>query len=359
MLGQDARAASKIAPEAKALRGIWLTRGKDGRITAYVAGNDGLSRWTESRPGGPEWEAAEVIPAPDLTHLSVTQNAEGYVHFAGRRERTAADGGVTVDIVYAIQYQTGRPASAWQSLGTPHKEAVVGRRLGAPVAVVSESGEVHIAVRNGGGGMMMRRERPDGKWRGWEDLRGKHIKAEPVVVALASGCVVVLAATDEGSLHWQQAEPGGGWGAFQRLEFTVKPGSLGVLETAPGRATYYGTDPQGGVVAYRVGGGPMPLGGAPGDGGYAAIRTMLDGSDCTVLAHRGASGTAVVGVGGTESEANGLWWSDTGVSCLGIPALVHDAQGRVVMAVVGEGGVPWVARQTDDPGLAFDRWRGL
>lgn len=359
MLGQDVRATSKIAPETTALRGIWLTRGKDGRITAYVAGNDGLRRWAESRPGGPDWGAPDVMPVPDLTHLSVTQNAEGYVHFAGRRERTSADGGVTVDIVCAIQYQTGRPVSAWHSLGTPHKEADVGRRLGAPVAAVSASGEVHIAVRNGRGGMMMRRERPDGKWRGWEDLRGKHIKEEPAVVALASGGVEVLAATDDGALHWQQAEPGGGWGAFKRLEITVKPGSLGVLETAPGRATYYGTDLQGGVVACRADGRPMPLGGAPGDGRHAAIRTTVDGSDCTVLAHRGASGTAIVGVGGTESEANGLWWSDTGVSCLGIPALVHDAQGRVVMAVVGEGGAPRVARQTDGPGLTFDRWRGL
>ncbi|MFI6858907.1 hypothetical protein ACIBKZ_03220 [Streptomyces sp. NPDC050421] len=358
-MGQDARATSKVAPEAKALRGIWLTRGRDGRLTAYVPGDGGLRRWTERRPGGPEWDAPDVMPAPDLTHLSVTQNANAYVHFVGRRERAAADGAVTVDIVHAIQYQTGRPASAWQSLGTPHKEAVVGRRLGAPVAVVSESGEMHVAVRNGGGGMMMRRERPDGKWRGWEDLRGKHIKEEPAVVALSSGCVAVLAATDEGPLYWQQAEPGGGWGAFKRLEITVKPGSLGVLETAPGRATYYGTDPQGEVVAYRADEEPMPLGGAPGDGGHAAIRTMLDGSDCTVLAHRGAGGTAIVGVGVTESEANGLWWSDTGVSCMGVPALMHDAQGRVVMAVVGEGGAPRVARQTDGPGLTFDQWRGL
>lgn len=359
MLGQDARATSKVVPETKALRGIWLTRGKDGRLTAYVPGDGGLRRWTESSPGGPGWDAADVVPAPDLTHLSVTQNADAYVHFAGRRERTTADGGTTVDIVHAIQYQTGRPASAWHSLGTPHKEAGVGRRLGAPVVVVSESGEVHIAVRNGGGGMMMRRERPDGKWRGWEDLRGRHVKGEPAVVALSSGCVALLAATDEGSLHWRQTEPGGGFGAFQPWDVMLTPGSLAVLETAPGRATYYGTDPAGGVVALRPGGGPLSLGGAPGEGPHAVIRTVLDGLDCTVLAHRGVNGTAVVGVGVTENEANGLWWSDTGVPCLATPVLTHDARGRLMMAVVGTDGAPRVARQTDGPGLSFEQWRAL
>ena len=359
MLGQDARATSKVVPETKGLRGIWLTRGKDARLTLYVPGSGGLRRWTESRAGGPDWDAPDVVPTPDLTHLSVTQNADAYVHFAGRRERIAADGGVGVDIVHAIQYQTGRPVSAWNSLGTPHKEAGVGRRLGAPVAVVSKSGETHIAVRNGGSGMMMRRERPDGKWRGWEDLRGKHIKAEPAVVALSSGRVALLASTDEGSLYWEQAEPGGGFGAFQSLDVKLRPGSLAVLETAPGRATYYGTDPANGVVAFRSGAGPLPLGGAPGDGPHAVIRTVLDGLDCTVLAHRGVNGTAVVGVGVTENESNGLWWSDTGVPCLATPALTHDAQGRLVMAVAGPDGAPRVARQTDGPGLSFEQWREL
>ncbi|WP_393061888.1 hypothetical protein [Streptomyces sp. LN549] len=359
MPGQDARATSKAVPEAEALRGIWLTRGKDGRLTAYAAADGGLRRWTESRPGGPEWGAPDDVPTPRLTHLSVTQSADAYVHFVGRRERTAADGDVHVDIVHAIQYQTGRPASAWQPLGTPHKEDHRGGALGAPVAVVSRPGELHIAVRDGHGGMRLLREKPGGKWGVWGVLHGKHVKGEPAVVALSSGCVTVLAATDEGALHWQQAEPGGKWGGAERLGITLTPGSPAVLETAPGRATYYGTDPAGGVVAYRADAGPMPLGGAPGDGAQAVIRTVLDGFDCTVLAHRGVNGCAIVGVGVTEKEADGVWWSDTGVPCLTTPVLIHDAQGRVVMAVVGTDGAPRVARQTDGPGLSFEQWREL
>lgn len=359
MLGQDARATSKVAPEAPALRGIWLTRGKDGRLTAYVPGEGGLRRWTEKRPGGPEWDVPDVVRLPELTHLSVTQNAEAYVHFAGRRERPSAEGGDTVDIMHAIQYQTGRPVAAWHSLGNPHKEADVGGRFGAPVVVVNSSGEVHVMAHNGRGGMMLRRERADGKWRGWEDLRCTRIKELPAVVALSTGVIEIFAATDKGTLHWQQEKPGGGWGEVQRSRLAVSPGSLAVLETSPGRATYYWTDPAGGVVAYRADGWPMALGGAPGDGAHAVIRTVLGGFDCTVLAHRGVDGTAAVGVGVTENEANGLWWSDTGVPCTAVPALTHDALGRVVMAVVGTDGHPRVARQVEGQGLGFDEWRAL
>ncbi|MHC3814963.1 PLL family lectin [Streptomyces sp. DT9] len=359
MLGQDDRATSKVAPGAPALRGIWLTRGKDGRLTAYVAGDDGLRRWSETRPGGPQWDAPDVVRLPALTHLSVAQNSQGYVHFAGRRERPAASGGVTVDIVHAIQYQTGRPVTSWNSLGNPHKEADVGSRFGAPVVVVKPSGEVHVAARNGRGGMMVRRERADGKWRGWEDLRCTRIKEVPAVVVLDSGCLEIFASTDKGTLYWQQEKPGGGWGEVERSPFAVSPGSLAVLETAPGRATYFWTDPSGGVVAYRADGSPMELGGAPGDGGHAVIRTELDGLDCTVLAHRGANGAVAVGVGVTENEAGGVWWSDTGAACLGTPALTHDALGRVVMAAVGTDGAPRVTRQTEGPGLGFDEWRAL
>lgn len=55
----------------------------------------------------------------------------------------------------------------------------------------------------------------------------------------------------------------------------------------------------------------------------------------------------MVGVGVTEDESNGMWWSDTGVRSLAAPALAQDAFGRLVIAVVGEDGVPgWPGRRT-------------
>jgi hypothetical protein len=361
MLGQDARGASRVAPVVGAVRGIWLTRGKEGRLTAYSSVEGGLRRWTEGRPGGLDWGNPVLVPVPGLTHLSVTQDDNAYVHFVGRRERRSADGRTVVDVVYAIQYQSGRPVTQWRSLGSPHKDAEQASRVGEPVVVVTASGMVHIFVRNADGGLTLRREQSDGKWRGWEDRQGAGgIEGALAAIALSSGRIELFATTADGTLHWFQKEAGGGLGNGYPSRLAVAPGTVAVLETGPDRPTFYWTDPGGrGVVAYRAGGWPVALGGAPGEGPLAANRTFLDGYDCTVLAHRGAEGTAVLGVGVTEDENNGMWWSDTGVRSLVAPALAQDAFGRLVVAVIDEGGAPRMARQAAGPGLTLSEWRSL
>ncbi|MFD5137572.1 hypothetical protein ACFWMX_15220 [Streptomyces sp. NPDC058378] len=361
MLGQDARATPRVAPGADALQGIWLTRGKEGRLTAYASAEGGLRRWTESRPGSLEWGQPLLVPVAGLTHLSVTQDDNSYVHFVGRRERVTADRRTVVDIVYAIQYQSGRPVTEWRSLGNPHKDAQEAAGLGRPAGVVTAAGMVHIFVRKADGGLSLRREQSDGKWRGWEDRKGvAGIEGTLAAIALSSGRIELFATTADGTLHWFQKEAGGGLGDGYPSRLAVTQDTLAVLETGPDRPTFYWTDPGGrGVVAYRAGGWPMALGGVPGEGPHAATRTFLDGYDCTVLTHRGAEGTAVVGVGVTEGEDNGVWWSDTGVRCLAAPALAQDAFGRLVVTVIDEQGVPKVARQTDEPGLTLSEWRAL
>lgn len=360
MLGRNARTTSRSAAETDALRGVWLVRGKEGRLSAYVPAEGGLLRWTETRAGGPDWDRPVLVAVPHLTHLSVTQDANGYVHFVGRREQGKADGRRVVDVVYAIQYQSGRAVSQWRSLGNPHKDAESAARLGRPVVVVTAAGMVHIFVRNADGGLTLRREQSDGKWRGWEDRNDSGIEGSLAAIALSSGRMELFATTDGGTLHWSQKQAGGALGAGYPSSLAVVRDSVAVLETGPDRPTYYWTDPAGhGVVAYRAGGWPVALGGAPGEGSHAATRAFLDGYDCTVLAHKGVDGTAVVGVGVTENEANGVWWSDTGVRCLTTPALAQDAFGRVVVAVVGEDGEPRAARQTDEPGLSLSGWNSL
>ncbi|MFE2291617.1 hypothetical protein [Streptomyces sp. NPDC059452] len=360
MLGRTARPAARVAPGVGLLRGIWLARGRDGRLAVYAPAEGGLRRWTETRPGAEDWGQPALLPVAGLTHLSVTQDTNAYVHFVGRRERQKADGRTVVDIVYAIQYQTGRPVSEWRSLGNPHKDAEPAGRLGEPVIVVTPSGMVHIFVRNADGGLALRREQSDGKWRPWDDRGGSGIESALAAIALESGRLELFATTADGILHWSQQAPGGALGAGRPARLAAAPGTVAVLETGPDRPTYYWTDPAGhGVVAYRAGAWPTALGGVPGEGPHAALRALVDGYDCTVLAHRGADGNAVVGVGVTEDEANGVWWSDTGVRCLAPPALALDVFGRVVVAVVDGDGMPRVARQTDDPGLTLSEWRRL
>ncbi|MEU9289201.1 hypothetical protein AB0D57_32170 [Streptomyces sp. NPDC048275] len=350
--GPDA-ASRAVAGTAE---GSWLVRGKDGRLTAYVPCRGGLLRWTETRPGGPEWSPPVFHPVADLTHLAVAQGADTYVHFLGRRERRRPDGRVAVDVVHAIQYQTGRAVTEWRSLGNPHREPEKVLRFGAPAAAVDATGAVYVFARNAGGGLMLRRESKTGKWAPWVDLQGTDVQDGLTATAMSSGHVEVFAPAREAALHWIQPKPGGPLERSHDVRPAPLPGSVAVLETAPGRLTYFWTDPATGLVCHRRGGWTVPLGGSPGDGPNAVLRTVLDGYDCTVIAHRGASGSVLVGVCGTESESAGLWWVDTAVACLGAPALACDAHGRVVIAALDPDGALRVARQAPEPGLTFLDW---
>jgi len=345
--------AERYTAEAT-LDGRWLVLGKDGRLTAYARTRAGLLRWTETRPGGPHWTGPDFFPAPDLTHVSVVQGADAYVHFLGRRETRKGGGPPAVDIVHAIQYQTGRTVTEWRSLGNPHKDREKAARFGVPAAAVSASGRVHVFARNAGRGLMLRREGATGKWEPWEDLKGSGVQDGPAVVAHASGRIEVLAGGDQDAMWWRQAEADGDFRREPNIPVRVAPGTPAALETAPDRATYYWTDRDSGqLVAHRPGGWLIPLGGAVAEHPVTAVRAVLDGYDCTVLAHRDHEGQVMLSAFGAENEQAGLWWSPTGERCVGAPALALDGSGRVVLAVIGPDGALRVARQTGGPGLAL------
>ncbi|WP_309059370.1 hypothetical protein [Streptomyces sp.] len=355
---RTAGAGSGVATERQealgTVTGSWLVLGKDGRLTAYARGHGGMLRWTEVRPGGPQWSGPVLCPVPDVSDIRVAQGADTYVHFLGRREVHKGDGPPAVDLVHAIQYQTGRPVTEWRSLGNPHKDREKAARLGTPAAAVSSSGTVHVFVRNAGGGVMLRRELPGGKWGPWTDLKGSLAQDPLVVVTHASGRIEAMAGGRNLMMRWVQDRADGDFRQTPNIPLAVTRGSAVALETAPDRATYYWTDPAtGGIVAHRPGGWVIPLGGAPGEDPVAVLRTALDGYDCTVLAHRDIEGQVMLAACGTENEQGGVWWSPTGEHCVGAPALARDAYGRVVLAMVGADGGLHVARQNDEAGLAM------
>ncbi|MFD5126062.1 hypothetical protein [Streptomyces sp. NPDC058385] len=341
------------------VRGRWLALGKDGRLTLYARAEDGLLRWTERRPGGSEWGGPDFFPVAGLTDLTAVQGADSYVHFLGRRQRAGAGPGV--DVVHAIQYQTGRPVTEWRSLGNPYRTAEDGQKIGVPTAVVDAQGTVFVFLRNARHGLQLRREEKGGKWSSWQDLKGSGLADGPIPAATSDGFVEVAVPTERGVQQWRQTAPDGLLQSGQPLQMNALVGSGTALETAKSRITYYWTDPNAaGVVAYRSGAWPVSLGGYPGDGAVVALRAPVDGYDCTVLAQRGAGGTLLIGICGTEAEHNGVWWSDTTVECTGDPALAIDGYGRVVAAVRGRDGALYVARQERGPGLTFSpEWKRI
>ncbi|MDG4865093.1 hypothetical protein P8605_43780, partial [Streptomyces sp. T-3] len=269
--------------------GRWLFLGKDGRLTAYLPVADGIQRWTQARAGSRSWAGPEFFPSPKTRFVSLVQGADGYVHFLGRRARKRADGTLAVDIVHAIQYQTGRPLSEWRSLGNAFKDPEAARKFGRPSGAVDANGTVHVFVRDGAGRVHLRHEGKGGKWGPWQDLGGEQAVHGLAPAVTASGRIELLAPGRTAAHHWYQAETGG---AFQRgpdIAQVPAPGSVVPLETARERVSYYWADRAGSVVVQRPGAWPASLGGTADAAQLAAVRTYVDGYDCTVLAHRDAT----------------------------------------------------------------------
>ncbi|EFG64473.1 conserved hypothetical protein [Streptomyces sp. SPB074] len=338
--GGPARAAQAPGEvRVPAARGV--VAGTDGRLTAYAYTTEGVLRWTEERSGGAKWHGPEFFPVPGLNHLTVAQGANGYAHLVGRRVRTRDDGTEILDILHAVQYQTGRALGAFRSAGTPHPKNPE-RRLGDPGAASDAGGTVHLLTRNyPGGGLMLRREDKTGKWEPWKDIKGSKVHNPPAVVPTSTGAVEILASSDGPAFHWVSEKPFTAFARRPDIPLSVRAGSLTGLETSPGQVTWYWTDRErGGIVAHRLGGWLIPIGGAPEEGPVAALRTELDGVDSTVLAHRDASGQVLTAACASEEEGAGVWWAPTGLNGTGAPALAVDGAGRVVVGLFGPDGRP-------------------
>jgi hypothetical protein len=353
-VGEGAPGSAERPPAVRS--GPWLLRAHDGRLIVYAQAGESVLRWTETESGGPGWSGPDVLPAKNLSHLTVVQGRNRYAHLLGRRVRPAKDGSLTVDLVYAIQYQAGRPLSEWRPIGNPHAKRERTALMGAPAAAVAADGTLYVFVPTAEGRISLRREDAQGRWEPWLDLKVTAGLDTPAAAATSTGLVELLAPARTGALTWYQRQPGAALERGADLGVIPLPGSVTGVETSPGRITYYLTDVRGGMVAVRAGEWPVPLGGDPGDGRHAALSTTLDGYPCTVLAHRGAEGRVLLGVCVAEDERGGVWWTDTGTHCLGDPVLALDGRGRVVVLAVAADGSLTLARQEDGPGLTLGNW---
>ncbi|MET8556279.1 hypothetical protein ABZV64_15135 [Streptomyces sp. NPDC004959] len=339
--------------EVRVPRGTWLTRGTDGRLTAFAHTAEGVLRWTERRAGAPDWEGPDFFPVPHLDSLTVGQGANGYTHLVGRRAVPREDAPTAVDLVHAVQYQTGRALGTFRGLGNPHtKSPTRAARLGVPAVAVDDGGTVHVLVRNAGRGLMLRREDKTGKWEGWKDLKGSRLYDVPAAVATSAGTVEVLAPGEALTSYWVRDKAHGPFAQRPDIPLSVRSGSVRGLETSPGVVTFYWTDPaNGGLVAHRPGSWLIPMGGSPVDDTLSVLRARIDGEDRTVFAYRDAAGQVMVAMCRSEQEQDGLWWAPSGLSGTGRPCLALDGAGRVTLGVFGTDGRPRLSRRSDEPGL--------
>ncbi|MEV4968055.1 hypothetical protein AB0886_14060 [Streptomyces sp. NPDC024062] len=340
---------------------------REARLTAYAAGRTGgVVRWTESVTRPEEWSRPELLLADTgiLPYLSVARGTDGYVDLFTMR-RKGGGSRAPLDVVYASQYQTGRPMTGWHSIGNPHgQDAAQAAALGAPVAVVDGSDVVHVFVRSAAGGVFTRRRNREGTWGKWTALPCKRVRDGISAVVTRSGRVELFMPADKGVYVWRQEKPGGSLDRAPNLVFIARPETASGVESYEDRITHFWRDEgTGEVVAYRLPGpggedvAPAPLAGGSGRGPLALSRCLVDGYDCTVLAQAEETGTLAVTAYPTEAESAGAWWADTREPCEGAPALARDRAGRLVVAAIGpEGGLSVTRQRADQQGMALEAW---
>ncbi|MEV5510249.1 hypothetical protein [Streptomyces orinoci] len=349
----------------------WLMRGKDGRLTAYAPAEGGLLRWTETRPGGPEWSGPEQLVVPGLEPcLSISQTSKGYVYLTGVRTRTADDGRTITEVVYATQFQSGRAPTPWRSIGTPYgQDWDRAAKIGAPTAVVDATG-LRVFIRNAGGGVCGRAQDAKGVWGPWTDMKGSNVLDTLSAAADENGRVELLALTDGFVQSWRQEQPGGELRRVRNIAAKPLAGSSAVAPVGGGRLAHFWRAAADGRLFVHTPDpaadpdaearpGPAPLGSLAhgGTGPVAVLRTPIDGQDCTVLAQRAASGLPAVAAYPTGESPALAEWSETGEECVGAPALALDAQGLIVLAALGADGALRVARQrAGERGLSLGHW---
>ncbi|NUK08854.1 hypothetical protein HRW18_12690 [Streptomyces lunaelactis] len=339
----------------------WLLRGKDGRLTAYAPTTDGVLRWTETRPGGPEWSGPDLIPAPGvLPYLSIAQGADGYVHLLGLRRARLADGRTGVDVVHALQYQSGLAVRDWHPLGTPYpRDPDLAEQIGLPSGVVNAQGSLHVFVRNACAGVCGRSQGSSGRWGKWADLKGKGVLGTVSASTTSEGLMEILATTADGIIRWEQETAGMDFQRAEDIPAGAAADSLTAERTGGNRLTHFWHDADDHMArAWRPSTKePITLGTGTGTGPVALLRTPVEGSDCTILARRdAATGRPALAAYPTEHESLECSWTLTGERCAGAPALAIDGRGRIVMAAFGTDGTLRVARQKAESGLALEAW---
>lgn len=348
-----------ISPER--LSGDWLTRGRDGLLTAFAPAEGAVLRWTQRGAG---WTGSDRLPAAGLLpRLTVAQGADGYIHLVGMRPAGSGDG---VELVHAVQFQTGRPLLGWDVIGHPNKDP---RWTGNPVAVVDGEGRLCVALRNGGSGVSCRTQGPRGGWGRWQDLGGYGVQ-ESLAAAVDSAGLVELFVPDHKKItRYTQEKPGAPFALADRLEMHTVPGTLSALATASGSVSVFFVDDDGVVQVWAPQRDPLPrpLTRAAGTGPLHLAPLLIEGYPCTVLAQETGEGSEVAFAAyPAENEEAGAWWTSTSTGAatgtdgpMPLALQEHGDGGLIAMALTGDG-VPMATRQkTAAGGFALGRWKPL
>ncbi|MEU8570128.1 PIG-L family deacetylase [Streptomyces pathocidini] len=277
--------------------------GRRGVREVYGVLGTRAARWRETAPGSGAWgEPEDLGGGPLAPALCAIADREGRhlvfaLRFSGLEGAEARN---TREIVLLEQGAPGGRFKPWRGLGNPERGASHGRRSGAPLALATPDGRIHLFVRDSSEGLSTRVRDPGGRWSGWHRLAGGQVQ-EGLAGALDSlGRVHVFAAGRDSVHHWAQRSPGG----------PVQPRPPGPVPP-PGDAPAAARSHDGSLhLVYR-----LPLGaglathrlGPGADGDWSALRHReAPGYGAVALSEDGEAGAygPLVGVrGGSDGPA--------------------------------------------------------
>ncbi|MFC8273452.1 hypothetical protein ACFUJR_13155 [Streptomyces sp. NPDC057271] len=340
------------------LNGGWLTRGTEGRFSAYLLRDGEVVRWTEDTDG--RWSGAVSLGGGGLLPvLAVGQGADRYVHLVGLRP--VPDTEDHVELVHTTQFQTGRPAVEWRSI--QHSNGKSFKRTGNPSIAVDAEGRAYVFTRNGGGGLSVRAQKQGGGWHPWWDLMGSGTDPSPVAVTNGEGLVELYTATAKGLLRYVQEEPGGKPVRQDVVPAAVTLGTLAAVTGPSGHVTLFYLDKDGHVCVWSPGRSPeaTPFVDAVGTGPLAAASCRIDGFDCTVLAQQSADGRLALAAYPAEQETAGAKWTETGAPQGPLTTTLTQAlDGGLVAMTVADGPVLLTMRQqTASDGFQLGAWHAV
>jgi hypothetical protein len=363
-LGEDAQIQYGFSTWSRYVRRVdWLQKQTDGSLTAIGALGGGVVVWRGAPGGDARWVAPAKVGAQGYVAPSVTvvRGPDGLLTLLALRRTAALSSTPVVEVVWSTQRAGSLAFTDWQSLGTPSgDDQVRARETGIPVGAFDGKGVLNVFVRDFDEGLSVIQRSATGVWGSWRTAAAAGPYQDGfAVLARRSGEVEVYAPRASGVARIRQSAAGSSHFTVEQVVNATSPASpLTAVESDGGRAVLVYRPARSADIAVctesagATGWSVATVSGPGGIGPIGVTPWRSGGGTGTLLQACSDDGTLVTAVG-AQPEALGSgglssWRTCDGIPLVGGASAVQAADGKVVLACLGNDGRLWTASQTTD-----------